>query len=115
VGFHFTHKASIAEPGRLAEHVAAAKVVLVEFAAKDAPTCRLEEPILSKILRRYADRLSVVQADVESAPKDAEAFHVTAVPTFLLFIDGVEKLRLVGYQSFDELTQAVDKTLASTA
>jgi thioredoxin-like negative regulator of GroEL len=111
VGFHFTHKATMAVPGRLAEQVAEAPVVLVEFAERDAPACRLEEPILSQILRRYADRLKVIQADVESSPADAAAFGVSAVPTFVLFVDGAEKFRLSGYQSVDTLTAALDEAL----
>jgi thioredoxin 1 len=115
VGFHLTHNAIMAQPGRLAEQVTAAHAVLVEFAERDAPACRLEEPILSQILRRYADRLKVVQADVEGSPSDAAAYAVTAVPTFLLFVDGKETLRLVGYQSVDMLTQALDEALAQEA
>ena len=115
MGFHFTHKATSAKPGRLAQQVGSAHAVLVEFAAKDAPACRLEEPILSQILRRYADKLSVLQADVESSPTDAKAFGVEAVPTFLLFIEGQEKLRLVGYQSVDALTRAIDEVFAASA
>ena len=98
-------------PGRLAQQIAAAKTVLVEFAAADAPACRLEEPILTQVLRRYADRLLVLQADVESSPSDAAAYAVSAVPTFLLFVHGVEKLRLVGYKSIDDLTRAIDGVL----
>ena len=112
MGFHFSHKATIAEPGRLAERVAVGGAVLVEFAEHDAPACRLQEPVLDQVLRHFADRLSVVQADVESSPSDAAAFSVTAVPTFILFVDTVEKLRLVGYQSVDELTKAIDEVLA---
>jgi thioredoxin 1 len=114
MGFHFDHKASDAHPGALAEKVAAAPALLVEFAERDAPACRLEEPILAQVLRRYADRLRVLQADVESSPADAAAFSVTAVPTFVLFLDGVEKMRLVGYQSVDNLTAALDEALPPT-
>ncbi|MGH9125638.1 MAG: thioredoxin family protein [Acidimicrobiales bacterium] len=112
MGFRYAHKASHAAPGKLAELVAkdAAqdKVLLLEFAAADAPACRLEHPVLSEILRRYADRMSVIQADVESSPEDAEVFGVTAVPTFVLFVEGKERLRLVGYQTLDALTTAID-------
>jgi thioredoxin 1 len=114
MGFHFSHKATAARPGRLAERVAAGGTLLVEFAEHDAPACRLEEPILDQVLRRYADRMSVLQADVESSPSDAAAFAVTAVPTFLLFVEGAEKLRLAGYQSIAELTGAIDKVLAGS-
>jgi thioredoxin 1 len=112
MGFHFAHKATVATPGSLAEKVAGAHAVLVEFAERDAPACRLEAPILAKVLRRYSDRLSVLQADVESSSTDAATFAVTAVPTFVLFVEGVEKLRLVGYQSVDDLTRALDEALA---
>lgn len=113
MAFRYTHKASVASPGHLAAHVASGATVLIEFAARDAPACRLEEPILSKILRRYADRLAVIQADTESSQADADAFGVTAVPTFLLFSGGKEKLRRVGFQSFDELSRAIDQTMAA--
>ncbi len=111
MGFHLVHKATAAAPGRLREQVAKGGAVLVEFAESDAPACRLEEPILAKILRRYVDRLRVMQADVDGSPADAAAFAINAVPTFLLFIDGVEKWRLVGYQSVDELSLALDEAL----
>jgi thioredoxin 1 len=111
LGFHFAHKGSGAPPGRLAERVGATPALLAEFVERDAPTCRLAEPILATVLRRYADRLSVVQIDVEGSPEDAAAFAVTAVPTFVLFVEGDEKMRLVGYQSFDVLTAALDKAL----
>jgi thioredoxin 1 len=117
VGFRYSHKASHATPGKLAEvvaeHAAKDKVLLLEFAAADAPACRLEHPVLSEILRRYADRLSVIQADTESSPEDAEAFGVTAVPTFVLFVDGKERLRLVGYQTLEALTTAIDDALGA--
>ncbi len=111
MGFRFGHKATVARPGELAQEISGAPAVLVEFADADTPMCRLEEPILTKILKRYADRLKVVQADVEGSPSDAAAFAVTAVPTFVLFILGVEKFRLVGYQSVDDLTRALDEAL----
>ncbi len=112
MGFHISHKASSAERGRLRDQVASAPAVLVEFSERDAPACRLQEPILSQVLRRYADRLKVVQADVEGSPADAAEFQVSAVPTFVLFVNGAEKWRLVGYQSVADLTAALDQSLA---
>jgi thioredoxin 1 len=114
MGYHFHHKATTAAPGRLADQLGLGGAVLVEFSERDAPACRLEEPILSQILRRYADRLRVLQSDVESSPADAATYAVEAVPTFVLFIDGVEKWRLVGYQSISELSHALDEALPAS-
>jgi thioredoxin 1 len=112
MGFHLHHRATMARPGRLREYVrTSSRPLLLEFASKDAPTGRMEEPVLAGILRRYADRLSVVQADVETSATDANEFGVTAVPTFLLFVNGDERLRLVGYQTFEQLTKALDEVL----
>jgi thioredoxin 1 len=112
MGFHLLHKATTARPGHLVEYVrSAGHPVLVEFSENDAPTCRMEEPVLAKILRRYADRLSVVQADVETSAADAAELGITAVPTFLLFVDGNERLRLVGYQTLEQLSKALDDAL----
>jgi thioredoxin-like negative regulator of GroEL len=109
MGFHYAHKPPGAGPSWLADQVGAGGAILVEFAQRDAPTCRLEEPIMAKVLKRYANRLRVVQSDVDASPEDAAAFAVSAVPTFVLFVDGVEKDRLVGYQSVDDLTRALEE------
>jgi thioredoxin 1 len=111
MGFHIVHKATSTRSGKLRQQLAAGGAVLVEFAERDAPACRLEEPVLSQVLRRYVDRLHVLQADIEGSPDDAAAFGIVAVPTFVLFVDGMEKFRLVGFQSVDNLTEAIDRVL----
>jgi thioredoxin-like negative regulator of GroEL len=112
VAFHLHHKATKAKPGRLSEILGHYQVpVLVEFAEKDSPACRMEAPVLSEVLRHFPDRMAVVQADTESSPEDAERFGVAAVPTFILFVDGKEKMRLVGYQTADQLVEAIEEAL----
>ncbi len=115
MGFHLARKAGDAEPGQLARQLAAGGALLVEFAQRDAPACRLEEAIVAEILRRYEARLRVLRSDVEGSPADATAYSVTAVPTFVFFMEGLEKFRLVGYQSVDDLTRAIDEVLPSPA
>jgi thiol-disulfide isomerase/thioredoxin len=111
MGLHIVHKATSTGSGQLRQQLASGGAVLVEFAERDAPACRLEEPVLSKVLRRYVDRLHVLQADIEGSPEDAAAYGIEAVPTFVLFLDGVEKFRLVGFQSVDNLIEAIDLVL----
>jgi thioredoxin 1 len=116
VGLLFHHKAVEAHPGHVAEILDRYNdqyklPVLVEFAEKDAPACRMEEPVLNQVLRRFADRLAVVQADTASSPEDAERYGVAAVPTFILFEGGKEVWRLVGYQTADTLIKKLEETL----
>lgn len=113
MGFHFGGKASADRPGRVAEEVASSKAVLVEFGERDAPACRLEAHVLSQLLSRYGDRLRVLHVDVRNAPSQADAYAVTAVPTFVLFVDGAETRRLVGFQSVEDLARGLDEALPS--
>jgi thioredoxin-like negative regulator of GroEL len=116
VPFHVFHKATKVKPGRLTEILGHYTVpVLVEFAEKDSPACRLEEPVLTQVLRHFADRLGVVQTDVLSSQEDAERFGVAAVPTFVLFVDGKERLRLVGYQTAEQLIKQLEQVIPPDA
>jgi thioredoxin 1 len=116
VGFHIHHKATKAQPGRLRELLTHYTMpVLIEFAERDSPACRMEEPVLSKVLRHFPDRLAVIQADTQASPEDAERFGVAAVPTFLLLVDGKERMRLVGFQTADQLIKAIEDALGAAA
>jgi thioredoxin-like negative regulator of GroEL len=116
MGFHIHHKATKVKPGRLAEILAQCKVpVLVEFAEKDSPACRMQEPVLSQVLRHFSDRLAVVQTDTEASAEDVERFGVAAVPTFILFVNGKEQMRLVGYQAADQLIKVLEESLSPAA
>lgn len=112
----FSHKIPISDPAELAEHLAAAgRPVLVEFAEKDSPACQIEAPILEDLGRRYAGRLEVLKADVAASPEVAARFNVRAVPTFVVFVGGEERLRLVGFQDIEDLTRVVEAALLPVA
>jgi thioredoxin 1 len=113
MGLIFGHKGPDDGPAWLADQVAAGDALLVEFTERDAPTCRLEGPIVAKVHHRFGDRVRMIHVDVKTSPADAAAYAVTAVPTFVLFVHGEEKGRLVGYQSVDDLTGALDRGLPS--
>jgi thioredoxin 1 len=115
MGFLFPSKATLVAPGRLGQEVAAGGAVLVEFVERGAPACRLEAPVVAAVIERYASRLRVLKVDAAAELGDAQAYRVAAVPTFVLFVDGVEKDRLVGYQSVDDLTRFLDGALPASA
>lgn len=70
--------------------------VLVDFWADWCHPCHLIDPHVKAIAAENADRLKVVKLNLDENPQSAGRFGVMSIPTLLLFIDGVEKARLVG-------------------
>ena len=113
MGFHLFHHGHRSSEESDLEHKLAVSPhpVLVEFAERDDSVCRMEGQVLDKVLRRFADRVSVLQTYVGSHPAEADRYDITAVPTLILFVDGVEKLRVVGFTPIEELAAALDEAL----
>ena len=86
-------------------------VVLVDFWATWCPPCRIQGPIVEKIAKRYAGRVTVGKLDVDKNPKTAKRFNIKAIPTLIIFKDGKVHSRLVGLQQEQKLASELDAAL----
>lgn len=80
--------------------------VLVDFWAEWCGPCRLAGPVLEELSDEYKDKVLVVKLDVDTNPVNTQKFGVMSIPTTILFKDGKELGRQVGFagkQKFDEL------------
>jgi thioredoxin 1 len=86
--------------------------VLVDFWAAWCPPCRVMNPVLAE-LAADRDDLRVVKVDTEESVETAARYGILAMPTFLLFRNGEEVLRLVGARPRrrleSELAQALEQ------
>lgn len=84
--------------------------VLVEFGAQWCGPCRQLAPVLSEISREEADRIKIVQLDVDHNPRTAMAYGVLSVPSLLVFRGGEPVKSMVGARPkrklLAELTEA---------
>jgi thioredoxin 1 len=94
-----------------ADVLEADRPVLVDFTAAWCPPCRLMKPVLAE-LAAERDDLGVVQIDVDEHQRTAAAFGVLSMPTFVLFRDGAEILRLVGARPKARLARELTEALA---
>jgi thioredoxin 1 len=69
--------------------------VLVDFWAAWCAPCRVMNPLLAD-LAAERDDLRIVKLDTDANQDVAARYGVLAMPTFLLFRNGEEVLRLVG-------------------
>ena len=70
---------------------------LVDFWAEWCGTCRMMASELEKLALTYQGKLHIVKMDVQESPDTPASLSVMNIPTLILFVDGVEKERLVGY------------------
>lgn len=79
-----------------AEVLESALPVLVQFTADWCGPCRQLAPVLGEIAREEADRLRIVQLDVDRASGTAIRYGVLATPTLIVFWAGEPVKSIVG-------------------
>ncbi|RME39850.1 MAG: thioredoxin [Thermoflexia bacterium] len=71
---------------------------LVDFWAAWCGPCRMIAPIVEDIAQEFEGRVAVVKMDVDANPKTPARLGILGIPTLILFKDGKEVDRIVGYR-----------------
>ncbi|KKU02830.1 MAG: Thioredoxin [Candidatus Amesbacteria bacterium GW2011_GWA2_47_70] len=72
-------------------------VVMVDFWAEWCGPCKMAAPVIDQLSDEYAGKMLVGKVDVDAEPEIAQKFGVMSIPTVILFKDGVELARQVGF------------------
>lgn len=73
------------------------KPVLVDFYAEWCGPCKMAAPIIDELAETKADTVSIVKLDVDTNQQTAASFGVMSIPTMILYKDGKEVDRRVGF------------------
>ncbi|PYK51707.1 MAG: thioredoxin [Verrucomicrobia bacterium] len=68
--------------------------VLVDFWADWCGPCRALAPIVELAAKQYAGAAHIFKLNVDDSPAVVERYGIQAIPTLILFQDGVEKDRV---------------------
>jgi len=84
--------------------------VLIEFGAEWCGPCVKLLPVLEKFATNNVN-LKIVKIDIDDSPTLSSKFKIRAVPTLMLFKDGIEVDSKVGMISASDLQSWIDEKL----
>jgi thioredoxin 1 len=87
--------------------------VLVDFWADWCPPCKMIAPIVDDLVGEYQGRLKVTKADYDACPVTAGTYGVMSIPTLMIFRNGEQVGRVVGYQPKAALRNKIDALLGA--
>ena len=85
--------------------------VLVDFWSPNCGPCRQIAPIIEQMAAEANGRFRVGKVDVWDEPTLATRYRISAVPTLLVFMDGMVVNNIVGFQDKRKLMEALQRSL----
>ncbi|MDO8503979.1 MAG: thioredoxin [bacterium] len=93
--------------GNFKEKILDSKVpVLVDFFATWCGPCKLAEPVLEALSEEHKNKVVIAKIDVDGNPEMTQKYSIMSIPTTVLFKNGAEVGRQVGFagkKTFEDL------------
>jgi thioredoxin 1 len=86
--------------------------VLVDFWAEWCGPCRQLAPVVEKITNANAGKVTVGKLNVDENQNTPQRYGIQGIPTLILFKNGQEVQRMVGYQSQQAIQKNIDAILS---
>ena len=72
------------------------KTILVDFWAEWCGPCRAVGPILDQIASEHADKIEIVQLNVDENPQTAAKYQITSIPAMKVYQGGEVVKTVIG-------------------
>ena len=95
------------------EVLATDEPALIEFYTPACGYCVRLEPVMHSLADRFAGRSLVGKVNVKDLREIGERYQIRGVPTLIVFRDGEEVDRTVGYQPEENLAALIERHLQS--
>ena len=89
------------------EVVKSEKPVLVDFFATWCGPCKMLGPVLEEVADE-TDALKIVKVDIDQNMDLAQSFGIMSVPTLIMFKDGEEFDRQIGFRPKEQLLEMIE-------
>jgi len=81
--------------------------VLVDFWAPWCGPCQIVGPIIEELAKENGGKIKVGKINVDESPQVAGKYGVMSIPTMILFKEGKEIRRKVGFESKESLVKLI--------
>lgn len=86
-------------------------VTVVDFYATWCMPCKMLSPIIEDLARDNDGKAVVAKVDIDLSESLAIRFSVESVPTIIIFKDGAEVERIIGFSQKAKLQNAIDRLI----
>lgn len=86
-------------------------VTVVDFFATWCMPCKMLSPIIEDLARDNGGKAVVGKVDIDLSESLAIRFSVESVPTVIIFKDGAEVERIIGFSQKAKLQNAIDRLI----
>lgn len=84
--------------------------VLVDFFATWCGPCKMLSPILEQVADE-TQKVKILKVDIDEGMEIAEEYGIMSVPTLILFKDGKEATRELGFRQKKQLIDLIDQNV----
>ena len=82
--------------------------VLVDFWAEWCGPCKMLSPIIEEVANENADKAKICKLNIDNAQQIAKRYGVMSIPTVMLFKNGEEVERAVGFRPKQDILRIIN-------
>ncbi|GEA15110.1 MAG: thioredoxin 1 [Moorella sp. (in: firmicutes)] len=94
-----------------AEVLSAPLPVVVDFWAVWCGPCRMMAPVLDQLAEDYAGNVKFAKVNVDENQELAARYGIMSIPTLVIFKDGQEVGRVIGYMPKEKLKEQLEAAI----
>jgi len=78
-------------------------LILVDFYADWCKPCKMMKPILEEVAGEYKSKITIASVNTDNNQTLSQKYNISGIPCMILFKDGKEVTRIVGYHDKAQL------------
>lgn len=103
----------ISSPAQFQVAIQSPRLTVAAFKADWCVDCKFIDPFMPDVQQKYAERLTLVEVDVDAVGDVSQEQNILGIPSFVAYTDGRELVRFVNKlrKSREEIEKFLDTAL----